>query len=78
MPAMPRKKSDNSPVPVSAPIIDQGVPASEEPPVPRWLLCVYYILPIAGLVFLYAFWDGSFGWFDRGAWSALQQVANTK
>lgn len=64
-----------SPIP---PIIDQGVPLSKETPVPRWLLWSYCLLPILGLIILYAFWDGSFGWFDRGAWGALQQAANTK
>lgn len=77
MPSVPRKNTESSPTHVS-PIVDQGVPTSNDGKVPGWLLFSYGFLPIFGLIILYYFWDGSFGWFDRGAWSALQQAANTK
>lgn len=76
MPSLPRNAPDAPPT--SAPIVDQGVPESNDAAVPRWLLFSYGFLPVFGLVMLYYFWDGSFGWFDRGAWSALQQAANTR
>lgn len=77
MTSLPRKQGDK-PLPARLVVVDQGVPPSNDARIPRWLVYSYYILPIAGFIFLYFFWDGSFGWFDRGAWSALQQAANTK
>lgn len=77
MPSLDRKQS-HKPLPAGPVVIDQGVPSSDDARVPRWLIYSYCILPIAGFIFLYFFWDGSFGWFDRGAWGALQQAANTK
>lgn len=55
----------------------QGPPESFDAPVPKWLLWSYIILPIWGLITLYIFWNGSWGWLDRGYWKELQQAANT-
>jgi hypothetical protein len=46
-------------------------------PFPRWLKWVYVIMPLWGLVWFYFFWNGSYGWLDKGYWSELQQSANT-
>ncbi|MCE2982471.1 MAG: hypothetical protein LW832_02780 [Parachlamydia sp.] len=51
--------------------------ASLDAKVPKFLIATYIILPIAGLIGLYVFWNGSVGWFDRGAWKELQIAANT-
>lgn len=59
------------------PYVDEGAPASNDARIPRWLLWVYVSLPIWGIIWFCLFWNGSFGWFDRGAWSQLQQAANT-
>lgn len=67
-----------SDMPPSDPIIDQGVPPSDDGKIPWYLVFSYGFWPIFGLIFLYYFWDGSFGWFDRGAWASLQQAANTR
>lgn len=53
------------------------VPPSYENPIPRWLKWVYIILPIWGLFAFYLYWNGSYGWLDRGYWQQLQQAANT-
>lgn len=45
--------------------------------VPKFLIWTYILLPIWGIVTLYVFWNGSIGWFDRGAWQQLQIAANT-
>lgn len=57
--------------------IDEGVPASLDAKVPGWLWVTYLTLPFWGIAWLCFFWNGSAGWFDRGAWHQLQQVANT-
>lgn len=51
--------------------------ASYNGKVPKFLLFTYAILPIWGLITLYFFWNGSYGWFDRGYWHELQIAANT-
>lgn len=61
----------------SDPYMDQGVPASNDAKISRWLLVLYFTLPFWGILWLYLFWNGSWGWFDRGAWNQLQQAANT-
>ncbi len=48
-----------------------------ESTVPRFLKCVYFTLPIWGMVSFYLFWNGSSGWFDRGYWHELQKAAKT-
>lgn len=50
---------------------------SKDIKVPRWLVWTYIILPIWGIYCLYAYWNGSHGWLDRGYWKELQQAANT-
>lgn len=55
---------------------DPGI-ASNNRNVPFWLIVVYMILPIWGVITLYLFWNGSYGWLDRGYWQALQEAANT-
>jgi hypothetical protein len=44
---------------------------------PLFLKITYSLLPIWGLITFYLFWDGTFGWLDRGAWQGLQQLSNT-
>lgn len=56
---------------------DDQVPTSKEEKVPKWLKTSYWLLLIWGIWALYAFWSGSFGWFDRGSWAELQKAANT-
>jgi hypothetical protein len=51
--------------------------ASYDAKVPKFLIWVYILLPIWGILALYVFWNGSFGWFDRGYWHELQIAANT-
>lgn len=46
-------------------------------PIPRWLIMVILILPFWGLVWFALFWNGSYGWLDRGHWHELQRAANT-
>ena len=50
---------------------------SANAPVPKWLMATYIILPIWGIIWFMMFWNGSWGWFDRGYWHELQEVANT-
>lgn len=45
--------------------------------IPRWLWWFYIGMPIWGLVWLYVYWNGSFGWADNGYWEQLQRAANT-
>ncbi|MBB64398.1 MAG: hypothetical protein CMO81_04985 [Waddliaceae bacterium] len=44
---------------------------------PSFLKISYFFIALWGFVWLYMFWDGSFGWVDRGYWKELEQVANT-
>lgn len=55
---------------------DEGI-RSDDAKIPRFLVWTYILLPIWGIITLYIFWDGSIGWFDRGAWQQLQIAANT-
>ena len=55
---------------------DDGI-QSYEGKVPRWLKVTYFILPLWGIIWFYYFWNGSYGWLDRGYWSELQQAAHT-
>jgi hypothetical protein len=50
---------------------------SSDAKVPKFLKWTYILLPIWGIITLYIFWNGSTGWFDRGAWQQLQVAANT-
>ena len=55
---------------------DPGI-ASYDAKVPTFLKYTYLILPFWGIFTFYFFWNGSAGWFDRGAWKELQIAANT-
>ncbi|WP_068467643.1 hypothetical protein [Candidatus Protochlamydia phocaeensis] len=55
---------------------DPGI-ATFDAKVPKFLLWTYTILPIWGIITFYYFWNGSYGWFDRGSWHELQIAANT-
>lgn len=58
-------------------LFSEGPPPSKETPIPRWLLWSYLLLPIWGIITLFLFWNGSWGWLDRGYWQQLQQAADT-
>lgn len=51
--------------------------ASADNPIPRWLIATYIVMPLLGLLIFVLYWNGSWGWLDRGYWSELQQAANT-
>ncbi len=51
--------------------------SSYENSVPRWLILTYILLPIWGVIWFCYFWNGSYGWLDRGYWNQLQRAANT-
>ena len=43
----------------------------------NWLIASYIIWPIVGLVCFALYWNGSWGWLDRGYWQELQRAADT-
>ena len=51
--------------------------ASKNLKVPFELKFMYLLLPFWGLLWWILFWNGSYGWLDRGYWSELQKAANT-
>lgn len=51
--------------------------ASKNAPVPRWLFWSYFGWIAFGLVWFYLYWNGSYGWLDRGYWQQLQRAAAT-
>lgn len=55
---------------------DQGI-ESKDAPVPMWLKVNYIVWILFGFVWFYYFWNGSYGWLDRGYWNELQRAANT-
>lgn len=55
---------------------DPGI-ASFDAPFPRWLKIIYFVLPIWGVACFYLYWNGSYGWLDRGYWKELEIAANT-
>lgn len=55
---------------------DPGI-ASKNARVPRWLVFNNWFWVFFGLVCFYFFWNGSYGWLDRGYWNQLQRAANT-
>ena len=55
---------------------EEGI-SSYEGSIPRWLMLTYILLPIWGVIWFYYFWNGSYGWLDRGYWNQLQRAANT-
>jgi hypothetical protein len=58
---------------------DYGDPriASGHGKIPWWLWVTYAVLPIWGFIALAMYWNGSWGWLDRGYWQQLQRAANT-
>jgi hypothetical protein len=55
---------------------DPGI-RSAEAKIPKWLIATYILLPIWGVLWWIFFWNGSYGWLDRGYWNELQKAANT-
>lgn len=55
---------------------DTGI-ASAHAPVPRWLLWNYVFWALFGLMWFALYWNGSWGYLDRGHWQELQKAANT-
>ncbi len=55
---------------------DPGI-ASFDAPVATFLILVYIMMPIWGIIAFYYFSNGSWGWLDRGYWRELQIAANT-
>lgn len=53
------------------------VPLSNEKPIPKWIFWISVTLPFWGIFTFYLYWNGSFGWLDRGYWKQLQVAANT-
>jgi hypothetical protein len=51
--------------------------ASYHGTVPNWLKYQYVFWLAWGVVWLWLFWNGSWGYFDRGYWQQLQRAANT-
>lgn len=51
--------------------------ASADAKIPRFLTWTYILCPLWGIVWWYFFWNGSYGWLDRGYWFELQRAANT-
>jgi len=59
---------------------DDSIPSYKEkdPGVPLWLILVYILAPLWGILAFYLYWNGNYGdWLDRGYWGELQQAANT-
>ncbi len=50
---------------------------SYDAPVPTFLKWTYITLPIWGILVFYLYWNGSWGWLDRGYWRQLQNAAKT-
>lgn len=57
---------------------DNEVQEYHDTPIPKFLLAVYMILPIWGVMWWALYWNGSQGFLDRGYWSDLEEVAGTK
>lgn len=55
---------------------DTGI-TSAHGKVPHWLYWCYAILPVWGIIILALYWNGSWGWLDRGYWQQLQKASNT-
>ncbi len=51
--------------------------ASADAPVPRWLFWSYFFWLTFGLIWFFLYFNGSWGWLDRGYWQQLQRAANT-
>ncbi|NGX61674.1 MAG: hypothetical protein K940chlam9_01163 [Chlamydiae bacterium] len=55
----------------------EDVPPSEERKIPKFLLWTYLVLPLAGIIGFFLYWNGSHGFLDRGYWQPLQRAAHT-
>lgn len=55
---------------------DTGI-TSAHAPIPKWIIWLIPTLFLWGLLWFFLFWNGSWGWLDRGHWFKLQQAANT-
>lgn len=55
---------------------DPGI-MSRDAEVPKSLIFSYFFWIVWGFITLYLFWNGSWGWLDRGYWQELQRAANT-
>lgn len=55
---------------------DPGI-ASRNAPTPKWLVFSNWFFVFVGFAVFSLYWNGSFGWLDRGYWSQLQRAANT-
>ena len=51
--------------------------ASAHNKVPWWLIVNYIVWPLWGIIWFYLYWNGSWGWLDRGSWKELQTAAKT-
>lgn len=51
--------------------------ATKDAPVRGWLKFSYVFWILFGLFWLYYFFNGSYGWLDRGYWLQLQRAALT-
>ena len=49
----------------------------ESPPTPFYLKLSYILCISWGIVWMWMFWSGSWGWLDRGSWQGLEKAANT-
>lgn len=57
--------------------MDEEAPASEEHKISKFLYISYIVVFVWGIWALFAYWNGSHGWLDRGYWQQLQEAANT-
>lgn len=55
---------------------DTGV-TSQNHNISIWLKILYIFLPIAGLIWLYFYWNGFASRLDPDHWRLLQKAANT-
>ncbi len=51
--------------------------ATKDAHVPKWLAWSYVFWIAFGLTWFVFFWNGSYGWLDRGYWQELQRAAAT-
>ncbi len=57
---------------------DQEVREYHDTPIPKFLMAIYIVLPIWGILWWSLYWDGSQGFLDRGFWSELEKAAGTR
>lgn len=51
--------------------------ASFDKKVPAWLIWSYIFWIVWGIIWFFLYWNGTWGWLDRGYWEQLQRAANT-